>query len=256
VRVARVEPAGDAPAGAVEHDVLGLDRPLAVEHPVVRAPAATVAQIRLERVEVVPIGRRLHADSFDRDQLALDAVQPLDDPLRLLVASFAEVVVADETVLVDEVQRRPVAVREGTPDLVVVVDRDRVVDRALLRRVSHAVDVVLEGELGRVDADDDQAVVSVGPRPGAHVRLLAQPVDARPRPEVDEDDMAPQLGGAERLGIEPRGRPAERGHVHMCEHGHLTEQSGRGDGTWTGGVRGGRRVPVAARADVTDGADE
>ena len=28
--------------------------------------------------------------------------------------------------------------------------------------------------------------------------------------------MAPQLGGAERLGVEPRGRPAERGHVHMC----------------------------------------
>ena len=27
--------------------------------------------------------------------------------------------------------------------------------------------------------------------------------------------MAPQLGGAEWLGVEPRGRPAERGHVHM-----------------------------------------
>ncbi len=35
--------------------------------------------------------------------------------------------------------------------------------------------------------------------------------------------MAPQLGGAERLGIEPRDRPAERGHVHMSEHGYLAD---------------------------------
>jgi hypothetical protein len=45
----------------------------------------------------------------------------------LLVASFAEVVVADDAVGVDEVERRPVVVVEGAPDLVVVVDRDRVV---------------------------------------------------------------------------------------------------------------------------------
>jgi hypothetical protein len=38
------------------------------------------------------------------DELALDAEQPLDDALRLLVASFAEVVVADDAVRVDEVQ--------------------------------------------------------------------------------------------------------------------------------------------------------
>ena len=80
----------------------------------------------------------------------------------LLVASFAEVVVADDAVAVGEVQRRPRVVRERAPDLVVVVDRDRVVDRSLLRCASHAFDVVLEGELGRVDADDDQPVVAVG----------------------------------------------------------------------------------------------
>src|SRR5215211_5706443 len=66
-------------------------------------------------------------ESFDGDELALDAEQPLDDALGLLVASFAEVVIADDAVRVDEVQRRPVAVREGTPDLVVVVDRDWIV---------------------------------------------------------------------------------------------------------------------------------
>ena len=187
--------------------------------------AAPVAEIRLGRPQVVPVGLRLHAEPFDGDELALDAEQPLDDALRLLVASFAEVVVADHAVRVDEVERRPVVVVEGAPDLVVVVDRDRVVDRSLLRRPPHAVDLVLERELRRVDSDDDQPVVSVGLRPRANVRLLAQPVDARQRPEVHEDDASTQLGGAEWLGVEPLGRPAERGHVHTCEYGHLAKRA-------------------------------
>jgi hypothetical protein len=31
-----------------------------------------------------------------------------------------------------------------------------------------------------------------------------------------------ELGGAEWLGIEPPGRPAERRHAETAEHGHLT----------------------------------
>src|SRR5918994_1181454 len=118
--------------------------------------AAPVAEIRLGGTQVVPVGLRLHADSFDGDELALDAEQALDDALRLLVASFAEVLVADDAVRVDEVERRPVAVVEGAPDFEVVVDRDRVVDPPLRRRLPNTVDVVLERELRRVDSDDDQ----------------------------------------------------------------------------------------------------
>jgi hypothetical protein len=65
-----------------------------------------------------------YAEPFDADELALDAEQPLDGALGLLVASFADVVVTDDAVGVDEVQRRPVVVVEGAPDFVVVVDRD------------------------------------------------------------------------------------------------------------------------------------
>ena len=72
---------------------------------------------------------------------------------------------------------------------------------------------MLERELRRVHPDDDQPVFTVGRRPRADVWLLAQPVDARQRPEVHEHDVAAQLGGAEWLGIEPPGRPVERGHV-------------------------------------------
>lgn len=55
-------------------------------------------------------------------------------------------------------------------------------------------------------------------RPRAVVRLLAQPVDARQRPEVHQDDVAVQLGGAEWLGVEPPGRPAKRGDMQTVGH--------------------------------------
>ena len=151
-------------------------------------------EIRLGRIEAVPVGLCFDSDAFDGDELALDAEQALYDALGLLVASFAEVLVADHATGVDEVQRRPVVVAERAPYPIVVVDRDRVVDRSLLRRAPHEVDVVLERELRRVDADDDQPVVSVGLRPRADVGLLAQPVDAGQRPEVHEDDVTAQLG--------------------------------------------------------------
>jgi hypothetical protein len=79
---------------------------------------------------------------------------------------------------------------ERIPDGVVVIDRYRVVDAAIVRRLPHQVDVVFERKLRCVSADDDQSVVAVGPRPGPHVRLRAQPVDARQRPEVDQDNLA------------------------------------------------------------------
>jgi hypothetical protein len=61
--------------------------------------AAPVAEIRLGRPQVVPVGLRLDAQTFDRDEFPLDPEQPLDDALRLLIASFAEVVVADDAVV-------------------------------------------------------------------------------------------------------------------------------------------------------------
>jgi hypothetical protein len=70
--------------------------------------------------------------------------------------------VADDPLRVDEVQRRPIVVVEGLPDLIVVVHCDRVFDRSIDDRLTHQSDL---------------------------------PVDARQRPEVDEHDVAPQLGG-------------------------------------------------------------
>src|SRR3954466_3736413 len=90
VRVARVEAVGDASARLVEHDLLAPGRPLALERPLARPLAALVAEIRLRGAQVVPVGLRLHALPLDGHELALDAEQPLDHALRLLVAPLAE----------------------------------------------------------------------------------------------------------------------------------------------------------------------
>jgi hypothetical protein len=123
--------------------------------------AALEAQIRLGCTQVVPVRLRLDATPVHRNELALDAEQPLNDALGSLVAPFAKMMVADDAVGVDEVDRRPVSVVEGPPDRVVVIDGDRVVDPSLLDRLTHQVDLVLEGELRRVDSDHDQPILSV-----------------------------------------------------------------------------------------------
>ena len=129
--------------------------------------------------------------------------------------------IADEQI--DDLRRRIAATRWPSKEL--VDDRSQGVQLATIQELArwspaHAVNVVLERELRRVDSDHDQPVVSVRLRPRADVRLLAQPVDARPRPEVHEDDVAPQLGEAEWLRVEPLGRTGERGHMHTFEQRH------------------------------------
>jgi hypothetical protein len=144
---------------------------------------------------VSPVGRRLDASPLDGDEVALDAEQSLDNALGLLVASLAEVAVAEDALSIDEIERRPVVLAEDAPDPVAVIDHDRVVDLALLDRLAYVFGLVPEGELRRVHADHDESV-SVGGGPSADVGFLAQPVDAGQRPEVDKNDVTAQPGGA------------------------------------------------------------
>ena len=65
----------------------------------------------------------------------------------------------DATLRIGDVERGPVLVGEGVPNGVVVVDRDRVLDLQLARCSSNVVDVVLDVELRRVHADDDEPVL-------------------------------------------------------------------------------------------------
>src|SRR4051794_30812421 len=101
MRVARVEAEGDAPTGLSGYDVLTADGPTAGECPMVGAQVrgklkrawfverptvrrcevlrSPVAEIRLARAQVLPIGLGLDAESFDRDELARHTQQTLDD---------------------------------------------------------------------------------------------------------------------------------------------------------------------------------
>jgi hypothetical protein len=117
---------------------------------------------------------------------------------------------SDSAFLVGEVDRRPEVVREGAPNGIVAVDRDGELNAEVARLGDDVVDVLLEAELGRVDADHGQAVVPVLGCPGPQVGERAQPVDAGVGPEVDEDDLSAQALGRERVGVEPSRRALER----------------------------------------------
>src|SRR5204863_9570161 len=95
--------------------------------------------------------------------------QLLNRQLGVLVATLSEMVVADGSFRVHEVEGRPVVVVEGAPDRVVVVDRDRGVDAPSLERAANVGEVVLEAELRRVNADDNQPLLFVLLRPRADV---------------------------------------------------------------------------------------
>jgi hypothetical protein len=126
---------------------------------------------------------------------------------------------------VRDVHGGPVVVREGTPDRVLGVERDRILDALVRSGPADVVGVPLERELGRVDADDDQSFVLVLLVPRADVAERAQPVDARVRPEVDQDDLPAQPFRSQRLGVEPADRAVEPGQMRLGAQ--LGEQSRR-----------------------------
>ena len=185
----------------------------------------SVPEVRLRGQQAVPIGLRLGSARVHGDVLLPVVVQPgfgqehLDDALRPLVVAFAERVMPDPSFGVDEVERRPIVVRERLPDRVVVVDRDRIRDAHLAQRLADVLQVVLERELGRVHADRDEPVIPVGLVPRADVRERPEPVDAGVRAEVDDDDLPAQAVGRQRRRVEPLVRTGEGWEVPLGGRG-------------------------------------
>jgi len=110
-----MEPEGDRAARLAQDGALGAPVLVADKRPLVQsqavgrrvpgAIAALVSNVRLGRAQVVPVGRRLGALSDHGHEVAVDAEQLLDGPLRFLVAALAEVLEARVSVRVREVQR-------------------------------------------------------------------------------------------------------------------------------------------------------
>ena len=93
------------------------------------------------------------------------------------------------TCSVDEVLRWPVLVRVRIPRGVRVVERDRPGHVQIVRRFTHVRDFVLEGELRRMDTDDLKPPRVVRGIQSPKVGQRADAVDARVRPEVDQNDL-------------------------------------------------------------------
>jgi hypothetical protein len=142
--VAGVEAERNRSAGLVEDARVRLDRPVSGERPLIEPqPIGSLtcevlrllgAEVGLGCFEVPPVGLSLEAVVGDGHQVVTDAVpaglaqELLDGPLGLFVSTLAEVVVADSPLRVGDVHRRPVPVREGVPDRVLAVQRDRILD--------------------------------------------------------------------------------------------------------------------------------
>ena len=131
--------------------------------------------------------------------------------------------VPDVPRLVDEVIRRPVVVPECIPRAVVVVEGDRVAHPEAFDSGAHVAEIVLEGELGRVHAEDDEPLRSIALVPRLQVRERAEAVDAGVRPEVDQHDLAAQRMEAERPRIDPRGDVVDVGRGAVILQRHLPE---------------------------------
>jgi hypothetical protein len=134
----------------------------------------------------------------------------LDHALGFVVLALAEVRVPDVAARIDEIVRGPILVAERAPELVVVVDCNRIRDAELLHFAAHVLQILLERELRRVDADHDEPFVAILLVPRLHVRQRTQAVDARVGPEVDHDDVAAQPVRGERRRVQPLRRAVER----------------------------------------------
>ena len=155
-----------------------------------------------------------HEGAIDALRSSVDE-QLLDDHLGHRVLAFTEMVEADPSLRVGDVERRPEMIGEGLPDPVIGVERDRIVDAEVARSRDHVVDVMLEAELGRVHADDRQPEIAVLGVPGAEVRRRPQPVDTGVGPEVDRDHATAESGRRQWLGVEPTGRAVEPRQVAL-----------------------------------------
>src|SRR5262249_3753679 len=198
MQIAGMKAVGDPPAGRVQRCGLPPYRPITRKRPLIEPqprggsiPATRVqyrttgrgkvlgtliAEVVLGRPQAAPIGGSFNTTGIDRNQFVIDALdsgfgqQLLNNHFRLFVVALAELMMSNLPLRIDEIQRRPIVVVESTPDRIVAIDRDRILDSHVLGGAANVLDVSLECELRRVDADHHQSVLLVFLGPGADIR--------------------------------------------------------------------------------------
>src|SRR5438270_12964958 len=103
--------------------------------------AACGTRVAFGGLQVVPIGSNFSAAGVGSNQFRTSSVgscliqESLDYSFRFLVCAFAVAVMSNPAHRVNEVQSWPVMVRERVPNLVVVIDRDRIGHAHVLHRL-------------------------------------------------------------------------------------------------------------------------
>src|SRR5580658_282070 len=92
----------------------------------------------------------------------------LDDALTLGVFALTEVVIANSSLPIDKVLRRPVLVVECLPDGVIAIDGDWVGHLQIARGVFYVETFMLERELRCMGPNHDQAGILIFCRPALH----------------------------------------------------------------------------------------
>src|SRR6266851_9408037 len=156
MKIAGVKAVHDAPVGFVQHRGLSLHRPITGKGPMIEREAcggsidarlvqdcttgrrkvlgARVSDIVFRRPQVAPIGGSFSTLGIDRDQFMSEAAdaglgqQLLKNHFRLFVGALAELMIANTPLRIDEIEGRPIVVIESTPDRIVVIDCDRILD--------------------------------------------------------------------------------------------------------------------------------
>jgi len=95
---------------------------------------------------------------------------------------LAELMMSNLPLRIDEIEGRPIVIVERTPDHIVAIDRDWIINPHVLRRAANIIEVSFEFELRRVYADHYQPVIPVFLGPGAHIGQCTQPIDTSESP--------------------------------------------------------------------------
>ena len=141
---------------------------------------------------------------------------------------------------VDKVVRGPIFVVETTPDLIFVVDRNRVFNLQGRYRGAHVVDIAFEGKLWRVHTDYDQSEQEIqqlleeagnGNVPQSLVTVNASGVEAAAN--VNDDQSPETYIGYDRADnfVSPGGIVENESHVYALPSLRLNDWSLSGD--WT-----------------------
>nr|WP_292414757.1 site-specific integrase [Mesorhizobium sp.] len=126
-----------------------------------KALSAFVTDVVFLRLEIDLVRGRLKATGVDRHQISAYALgaslreQPLNNHFRLFVRALAEMLIANVSLCINKIERRPIIVVEAAPNCALAVHRNRIVDAQCFYLPADVVNVPFKSEFRRMHTDHD-----------------------------------------------------------------------------------------------------